>query len=418
MISRGFVAAFMASALAGIVSSMAVAEEPKGQKSDVGVGAYGDAAETVHKRRFQDLLDAFAAGRSTTRYDTVSPLAGAPNASPLVRVDSPTIAKGALDDIRRYAADHRSTALLVYRNGALEAEHYFGDVTRETPLKSKSLAKPLGVIAIGRAINMGAIDSLDQRASDFITEWQGTPKEDILVRHILDMRSGLLRQGYSAELNNILNRAYLHPHHDDVIINYYPLTDEPGGTYEYSNATAELVAPLIERSTGIQYETFLEEQVLGPLGAMGGNIWMNRDGGTAHSGCCVQLPAETWLRLAILVLNNGVWEGEALLPDGFVREMKTSTPQNLHAGMGVFLGHPYKEWRGVGNPDNDFSQSFHSEAYLDDELVLFDGNGNQVAYIVPSEQLVILRMGESPPKDTPWDNAYMPNLILTALGKD
>ncbi|MEM8937081.1 MAG: serine hydrolase domain-containing protein, partial [Pseudomonadota bacterium] len=387
---------------AGIVSAGVLAVCPSASASeststaDVGIGEYGEEAESIHQRRFQDLLAAFAAGEGTTRYDTLAELKGADAFIPLARAGAKTIPSEALNRAIEYAGARRSAALMVYRHGVVEEAHYYGETTPQTLIKSKSLAKPLGVVAIGRAIKIGAIDSLDQPVSDFIREWRNTDKQNILVRHLLDMRSGLLRQGFSPEMNHILNRAYLHPYHDDVIINHYPLTDPPGERYEYSNATSELVGPLIERATGVEYETFLEEQVLAPLGAQGGSIWMNREGGAAHSGCCVQLPADSWLRLAVLVLNDGVWDGEALLPDGFATEMKTPTALNPHAGMGLFLGSPYKEWRGVGNPENDFSQSFHSEPYVDEDLLLFDGNGNQVAYIVPSEDLVIMRLGETP----------------------
>ena len=73
------------------------------------------------------------------------------------------------------------------------------------------------------------------------------------------------------------------------------------------------------------------------------------------------------------------------------------------------------EMRGVGNPENDFSAAYHSEPYVDDDLILFDGNSNQVIYIIPSRNMVILRLGETPPKDQTWDNAYLPNLISSAF---
>ena len=64
------------------------------------------------------------------------------------------------------------------------------------------------------------------------------------------MRSGLLKQSFSKDPKDILNRTYLHPYHAEIIINEYPLTHEPGTRYDYSNANAELIAPLIERATG------------------------------------------------------------------------------------------------------------------------------------------------------------------------
>ncbi|MFD2137213.1 serine hydrolase domain-containing protein [Novosphingobium resinovorum] len=187
-----------------------------------------------------------------------------------------------------------------------------------------------------------------------------------------------------------------------------------GNRYEYSNANGELVAPLIERATGIPFEQWIAREVLAPIGARGGRIWMNRPDGTPHSGCCALLPAESYLRLGILLVRDGVWEGRRLLPEGFVKAMVTPTEQNPHAGLGGYIGSPYVEWRGT-NPQVPFGRSYHSAPYAAADLFLFDGNGNQVVYIVPSHQLVILRTGERPPAKPVWDNAMLPNIVLEAI---
>jgi hypothetical protein len=57
----------------------------------------------------------------------------------------------------------------------------------------------------------------------------------------------------------------------------------------------------------------------------------------------------------------------------------------------------------------------HSEPYLAKDLFLFDGNTNQVLYMIPSQNLAILRMGDAPPKSPEWDNSFLPNLILRAI---
>ena len=215
-----------------------------------------------------------------------------------------------------------------------------------------------------------------------------------------------------------MNRAYLHPRHDEVLINDYPLTHEPGSRYEYSNANAELIAPLIERATGAEYEDWVSQEVLAPLGAPGGQVWMNREGGTAHAGCCWLLPAETWLRLAILLINDGAINGRRLLPDDFVRKMSTATPQNPHAGMGVYVAGHYVKGRGAANPDRDVGETLHSEPYLAHDLFLFDGNSNQVIYIVPSARLVVARLGSRPPAGAEWDNAYLINTVLKGLDEE
>lgn len=108
-----------------------------------------------------------------------------------------------------------------------------------------------------------------------------------------------------------------------------PLVHEPGRGFQYANAIAEMVAKVIEHATGTRYTDFLSRHVIAPLGGAGGKIWVNHPSGMAHGGCCILLPSEDWMRLAVLLLQDGIWNGERLLPKGFVADMRTGTPQNL-----------------------------------------------------------------------------------------
>jgi CubicO group peptidase (beta-lactamase class C family) len=386
-----------------------------------GDGAFSGFAasdEAVYQSRFQSLLRAARSGVGLNAYDPVEPVPGVEVVTPLVLKPESgrTITPGALETARLYAEEKNSNALLIWLNDGLELEAYFGSHEPEDLVVSRSLAKPLTAIAVGRAIALGYIDSLEQPVSDFITEWQGDEvRERILVRHLLNMHAGLLPQGRTVDPDHILNRAYLHPRHDEVIIREYPVVDEPGTRFEYSNATAELVAVVIERASGQRYAQFISREILQPLGASGGQVWLNRAGGTAHSGCCILLPAQTWLRIAKLLLDDGLASGRRLLPVGYVNEMRKPSPNNERYGLGVYLPGDYVERRGFANPDSGEALGrgvLHSQPYLVDDLFLFDGNANQVAYIVPSENLIILRTGFSPDKDNEWDNSYLLNLVV------
>jgi CubicO group peptidase (beta-lactamase class C family) len=297
----------------------------------------------------------------------------------------------------------------------LQVADYGDGVAAATPLVSKSLSKPLAAIAVGRAIALGKIASLDQPVADFIPEWRNTPKAAIRVRHLLDMRSGLMEQTVSADPDHPVNRAYISPDHGRYLVEHYPLVAPPGTRYGYSNATADLVAVLIERATGQRYADFVGREILAPVGAAGGDIWVDRPGGTAHSGCCMHLPAESWLRLGILLLDDGVVGRRRLLPPGFVAAMATATPENPHYGLGVWVAGPYVARRGFTGPGGGGPQVLHGAPYLDRDLFLFDGNGDQVVYISLAAGLVVARLGEAPPKLPEWDNAVLPNLLLAGI---
>jgi CubicO group peptidase (beta-lactamase class C family) len=381
------------------------------------------AEEALYLERFGRLAGGASGGTGITSYDTMEALPGVRRFRPLpmTPLSKSTIDAGALAAAEQYAAESDSSALLIWHRGRLQLERYYGSTERATPINSRSLAKPLSVVAVGRAIALGRIRSLDQPVADFVTEWRADPQRSrMTIRHLLQMRSGLLRQNLATKPEDILNRAYLHPRHDEIIINEYPLTNEPGSIYEYNQAASELVAVIVERATGARYADFLSREVMRRIGAQGGEVWVNRPGGRAHSGCCLMTPADTWLRLGVLLLQDGVWEGRRLLPADFVARMRAPTEQNPYYGMGVFVPGPYVRRRGFVNPQTmpNAPGVLHGEPYAAADLFLFDGSSNQVVYIVPSQQLVIARTGNFRPK-TPglseWDNTALPNTILRAL---
>jgi CubicO group peptidase (beta-lactamase class C family) len=380
---------------------------------------YSDADEAIYTQRFEQLMASFKLGLGLDSYAPLEAVPGARRDRPLpeVAATAHSIDASALKMARDYAARNNSLALLVWRHGKLEETSYFRSGDRRKTFPSRSLAKPLSAIAVGRAMALGHIKSLEQPVADFIGEWRDDPQRSkILVRHLLDMRSGLLPQAVAPTAQDILNRAYLHPQHEQILIHDYPIVDEPGTRFEYNNATAELVAIVIERATGMRYAQFISRELLQPIGALGGEVWINRPGGIAHSGCCMLLPAETWLRLGVLLLKDGVWERKRLLPEGFVQQMRQGTAQNPYYGLGVYVAGRYTERRGFANPEREPTarRVLHSEPYAAGDLFLFDGNVNQVVYIIPSADMVVLRVGDAPPRaaGAEWDNSFLPNTLL------
>ncbi len=410
--------------IAGVLLSAAVAisgagkaltEQPKGVPGEKILSSLED--EAIYQKRYNIALS------STNRDELYAPLEDIPGVRdwiplPSAKPKERKIADGALQDAMSYAKVNNSSALIVWRNGKIESETYFGTAAPTVLMNSFSLAKPITVLAVARAIKLGKIRSLDQPVADFVQEWRGDPRRSkILVRHLLDMRSGFLDQGNATGPEDILSRSFLHPRSEEIIIKEYPVIDMPGTRYEYNNAASDMVAVLIERATGRRYAEFVGTEILQKIGAQGGRLWLNREGGVAHSGCCMMLPAETFLRIAILTLNEGVWEGQRLLPKGFVAEMKRPTAANPYYGMGVYVAGRYIERRGWANPALPLPKILHGEPYRAADLYLFDGNMNQVAYIIPSQKIVILRTGGTPPRTagTEWDNSYLPNTIMRGI---
>lgn len=375
--------------------------------------AHGEADEALYRERFATLIKN---GGIILKYEPMEPMPGAAPARPLPIATGKqhSIAPAALDAAVEYARSMNSTALIIWRNGRIERGAYFKGRDAKSLLVSKSLSKPLTAIAVGHAIQLGKIRSLDQPVADFLPEWRDTPKAEIRVRQLLDMRAGLMEQTVSNDPDHPVNRAYISPDLAKALI-AYPLTHKPGTHYGYGNATAELVAVLIERATGERYADFVGKRILAAIGAPGGEIWVSKPGGLAHSGCCMTLPAESFLRLGILLADDGIANGERLLPRGYVAQMATGTTANPHYGLGVWIAGPYVQRRSFAAPDKPGPKVLHSQPYLDRDLFLFDGNSNQTVFISRAARTVILRMGDNPPPQPEWDNSVLPNLILNGI---
>lgn len=378
------------------------------------------AVDPVYWQRYQALRATGGSG-DVDSYSPTEALQGAHDGFiPVAPAAERSVPEEALAAARDYAAQNRSSSLLVWHRGRLQSADYWGG-DAATPVNSRSLHKMLGGLLVGAAVQDGHIASIDDPVAKYVTEWRDTPKQAITIRHVLQMSSGLMwfRQGGP---HSVASRRYLDPHWDRVLLEEVPLEFEPGSAYDYSDITADVMPHVIERATGRRYAEYLDEAILKPLRAPGGRIWINRPGGMPHGGCCVMLPPEAWLRIGLLALADGRIGERQVLPPWWTGEMRRPSPNNPHFGLMMWLGQPHAQRRLFHRPDSPANAVprpgvYHSEPYLADDLYLFDGMNGQLVYVVPSQQLVIVRTGLRPAPGRPeWDNAKLPNLILRALG--
>ena len=379
-----------------------------------------DRTNPVYWQRYQ-ALQATGGSGDVDQYSPTEALVGAHDGfMPVVPEAARSIPAEALAAAREYAAANRSSSLLVWHRGALQSADYWGG-DAATAVNSRSLHKMLGGLLIGAAIQDGHIASLDDPVANYITEWRGTPKAAITIRNVLQMSSGLMwfRQGGA---NSVASRRYIDPYWDRVLLDEVPLEFTPGSAWDYSDITADVMPHIIERATGMRYAQYLDAALLKPLRAPGGRIWINREGGMPHGGCCVMLPPEAWLRIGLLTLADGRVGERQLLPPWWTAEMRKPSAVNPHFGLMMWLGQPFAQRRLFHRPDSPANAvprpgAYSSEPYLADDLYLFDGMNGQLVYVVPSQQLVIVRTGLRPERGKPeWDNSKLPNLILRGLG--
>ena len=214
-------------------------------------------------------------------------------------------ANGVLDHV---FTDRAAQSALLVADGTVIGERYADGYDVASLGTSWSVAKSFYSAAIGVAIDRGYIASLDQRASDFFTEWADTSKEAITVRDLLEMRAGLPDPNIFVEYDQTA----------------FALAQDPvrarGTTFEYSNITSQLFEPLIRRATGMDAHDWLASTILEPIGidrtAIG--MWLDPTGTQPLTYCCLDMRPDDFARFGVLFANGGDWEGETLIPADYV----------------------------------------------------------------------------------------------------
>jgi CubicO group peptidase (beta-lactamase class C family) len=387
----------------------------------IAVGLVGYLANKTYMDRYFRMAGAQMAGKSQSAdwYDPVDKVPGAPD-SPLPVAPVKTVTTAALATAADYAAKNRSEGLLVWHDGALQDARYWQGFNRTKLIASKSMAKMIVGVVIGRAIQQGYIKGLDQPVSDFVTEWKGTPKAASTIRQFLQNSSGISRFEYNDfKPWSQTMREYLSETHERILIDETRKDYEPGTEYDYSMITSDILALVIERATKQRYADYVGKNLLQPIGAQGGTVYVNRPGGLAHSGCCMMLPAESFVRIGVLLIENGKWNNTRILPEGWVKETVTPSPANPHWGLHMWIGDPYAKRRRFFPERSQALGTLHSEPYVARDVFLFDGSGNQAMWMSPSLRLVVLRFGATPPGKTgtpgEWDNSLIPNMIMRGI---
>jgi CubicO group peptidase (beta-lactamase class C family) len=147
------------------------------------------------------------------------------------------------------------------------------------------------------------------------------------------------------------------------------------------------LASLIEQATGHRYAEYVSRKMWRRLAA--GDAWVELDkpAGVARLDCCFYARQSDWMRVAQLLLADGVYQGSRILPRGWAARMSAPTPRNPEVGFQLRLG----------TPRDGF--------YL-------AGEGKNRLWLVPSLNVAILRLGDEP-KD--WDEGRIPGLIVAGI---
>jgi CubicO group peptidase (beta-lactamase class C family) len=265
-----------------------------------------------------------------------------------VSSDRSTLDAAAVEAAAMHARAAGSRALLVMRRGRLEVERYFGADDARSLMPAGMIARPVAAMAVGRALADGRLRSLDDAVGPILREWDGDPRGTIKLGQLLDETSGLETGG---DIAGLLHRS---PWSDLARLPAFATSKgvrlllgndfessalgfstrhEPKAFYNVSPANTQLVAVILERATGEPYERYVDENVWRPLGAGPAELQLDRRSGMPAAHCCWRAAARDVLRVANLLVTDGVADGHRVLPPGWSREMARASRANPETGL-------------------------------------------------------------------------------------
>lgn len=310
-----------------------------------------------------------------------------------------------LEELTTFLGEQKSDCMVVVKDGEVVAESYWNDFDADTDREVFSASKSVTSTLVGIAQDEGFL-SIDEPASKYITEWQGTESESVTIKNLLSNDSGRYWD-YVSDYQKLAGGENDKTAYAIGLDQQHP----PGEHWEYNNSAIQTLEAVLERATGQDVEEFAQEHLFEPIGM---ESTISKDGaGNPMMFMGVQAGCLDMARFGYLFLRDGMWADEEVLPSEWVAEA-TSPSQELNPGYG------YLWWLnsdGEGATAGTFAPEIKGapdDAYA--ALGLFD----QIVLVLPEQDMVVVRLGGqgTPEADQRTILEAMAGLTMEAYGEE
>ncbi|MBR0555069.1 serine hydrolase [Ciceribacter sp. L1K23] len=285
--------------------------------------------------------------------------------------------------------------VVVVQDGRILGETYGAGFGPDVPLLGWSMTKTVNAAILGRLVLEDRM-SLDE--SNLFSNWKGDPRSAITIRSLLAMEDGLRFNELYGDVTDVTRMLFLEPDMA-AFASARPKVEAPGTAFNYSSGTAVLLSRLWMDRIGDRPEAlaYPDEALFRPLG-MTSAVFETDARGTFVGSSYMYATPRDWARFALFLLQDGMWNGERLLPEGYVAAM--AEPTEASGGRYSRM----QTWT-VG-PGFDAREDYG----LPPDTFWLQGHDGQTIAIVPSLRLAVLRMGL-----TPYNKGYRPQLLVKAV---
>ena len=248
------------------------------------------------------------------------------------------------DYFGRFMTAERVRGILVLHDGRIRLERYTSPHSSTTRWNSFSIAKSITSTLVGAAIRDGYIRSLDDPVTRYIETLRGSAYDEVTIRQLLTMTSGVKWNEDYTDANSDVARMYAQAPDPgfDMTVSYVrklPREAPPGTKWVYKTSETNLVGVLVAEATGKPLAEYLSERIWRPYGMERNAEWMVDDVGREQGGCCLAMTLRDYARFGQFILEGARVDGTAIVPDDWLSE---ATRGQVSTGAGS--GYGYQWW--------------------------------------------------------------------------
>ncbi|NEW82965.1 MAG: serine hydrolase [Mariniphaga sp.] len=273
--------------------------------------------------------------------------------------------------------EKRTAAVVVLFKGELVAEKYDKalGITPDTRIWGWSMTKSIINAMAGVLTKQG---KLDVNAVAPVPQWQKDRRRDITINNLMHMSSGLKWDENYSDVSSATNMLYRSDDAYKVAIDV-PYQKKPETDWNYSSGTTNIISGILRTLIGNDqsYHEFPYREIFNKIGISSMIIETDAAGNFVGSSYGYA-SARDWARFGLLYYNDGVWKGDTILPNGWVSY--TRTPAVASKGE-----YGAQFWLNKSKKLPDVPEDMYS----------CNGHRGQRVYIIPSRNLVVVRLGFS-----------------------
>lgn len=266
----------------------------------------------------------------------------------------------------------QTTSFVIIKSDSIFHESYFDIGKADSKTNSFSMAKSIITAALGKAIDLGMIPSLDAKVIDYLPELTGKFAKEVTVGDLASMASGQHWDENYYGPTSVTTQAYFKTDLRSLMLSL-PIDKKPGQQFIYQSGDTQLLAMVLEKATKMTVADFVSKYFWQPMGMEQDALWQidHADNGIEKAYCCIASNARDFARFGKLYLQNGMWNGEQIISSNYIQ--KSINPRFKNSpqyGYGWWLSN-----------------------YKNKHIYYMRGHLGQFTIVIPEDDIIIVRLG-------------------------